>query len=145
MLCVLILYISGGTCSLKSTPITRNIFHISFRWSYVTWGLKHGLTSNKPTIYSLDYGEFVYLLLLCSSKPCLSVNIWTIKSSTALRVLFKSVPHWVCGSFMKRVTNKSPLIAHNLLIIEFLAHFHLRYSFRYFEQLFAFSVSYRTL
>ena len=85
MSCVLILYISGGTYSLKSTPNDRlfgetfhgnfiysasfcqksaerklpkkyfSFFHISF-WC-LTWDMKTGFTSNKPTLYLLDYME----------------------------------------------------------------------------------------
>ena len=84
MLCVLILYISGGTYSLKSTPNDRffeklfmtilftlrvfarnllrgnrwrNTFRISF-WC-LTWDSNPGFSSNKPTHYLLDHGDFV--------------------------------------------------------------------------------------
>ena len=80
MLCVLILYMSGWTYNLKSTPNDRflwsffmailfklkvfvrsllrgnrrrNIFIFSF-W----WLTSSGLTSNKPTHYLPDYGVF---------------------------------------------------------------------------------------
>ena len=36
----------------------RIIFHISFCWKYLTWGLICGLKSNNPTHYLLDYGNF---------------------------------------------------------------------------------------
>ena len=89
MLCVLILYISGGTYSLKSTAndrffeklfmtiiITvrvfarnllrgnrrRNTFRILF-WC-LACGSYPGFTSNKPTHYLLDYGDFVFNLVL---------------------------------------------------------------------------------
>ena len=82
MLCVLILYISGGTYSLKSTlndrffeklfmailfnlrafarnllrgNRRRNTFHISF-WRLV-WDSNPGFSSNKPTHYLLDHGD----------------------------------------------------------------------------------------
>ena len=87
MLCVLILYISGGTYSLKSTPNDRffffeklfmeilftlrvfarnqlrrnrrrNTFRISF-WC-LAWGSNPGFSSNKPTHYLLDYGDFIH-------------------------------------------------------------------------------------
>ena len=84
MLCALISHISGETYSLKSTSIDRfyeklfmailftlrfftrnllggnrwrNTFHILF-W-YLAWGWKPGITSNKPTHYVLDYGDFL--------------------------------------------------------------------------------------
>ena len=82
MLCALILYISGGTYSLKSTPNDRfekffmailftlrvfarnllrgnrrrNIFRISF-WC-LTWGSNPGFSSNKPTHCLLDHDDF---------------------------------------------------------------------------------------
>ena len=83
MLCVLILYISGETYSLKSTTndkffeklftailftlrvFTRNLlrgnrwrntFRISF-WC-LAWDLNPGFSSNKPTHYLLDHGDF---------------------------------------------------------------------------------------
>ena len=80
MLCVLILYKSGGTYSLKSTPNNRffvkhfmvilvfarhllrenrrrNTFCILF-WC-LALGSNPGFTSNKPTHYSLDYGDLL--------------------------------------------------------------------------------------
>ena len=83
MLCVLILYISGGTYSLKSTPNDkffeklfmailftlrvfarnllrgnrrRNSFRISF-WN-LAWDSNPVFSSNKPTHYLLDHGDF---------------------------------------------------------------------------------------
>ena len=83
MLCVLILYISGGDYSLKSTPNDRvfeklympilftlrvfarillrgnhrrNTFRISF-WC-PAWDSNPGFSSNKPTYYLLDHGDF---------------------------------------------------------------------------------------
>ena len=82
MLCVLILYISGGTYSLKSTPNDRfeklfttilftlrvfarnllrgnrrrNTFRIS-SWC-LAWDSNPGFSSNKPTHYLLDHGDF---------------------------------------------------------------------------------------
>ena len=83
MLCVLILYISGATYSLKSTPNDRffeklfmailftlrvlarnllkgnrrkNTFRISF-WC-LAWDSNPGFSSNKPTHYLLDHGDF---------------------------------------------------------------------------------------
>ena len=84
MLCVLILYISGRTYSLKSTPNDRffeklftailftlrifarnlmignrrrNTFRISF-WC-MAWKSNLGFSSNKPTHYLLDHGDFL--------------------------------------------------------------------------------------
>ena len=83
MLCVLILNISGVTYSLKSTPNDRffeklfmailftlrvfarnllsgnrrrNTFRISF-WC-LAWDSNPGFSSNKPTHYLLDHGDF---------------------------------------------------------------------------------------
>ena len=83
MLWVLILFISGGTYSLKSTPNDRffeklftpilftlrvfarnllrgnrrrNTFRISF-WC-LAWDSNSALSSNKPTHYLLDHGDF---------------------------------------------------------------------------------------
>ena len=82
MLCVLILYISGGTYSLKSTPNDSfwETFHGNFIyyksfcqksaernrrkntsriWFWcLTWGSNPGSSSNKPTHYLLDHGDF---------------------------------------------------------------------------------------
>ena len=85
MLCVLILYISGGTESLNSTPndsffeklfMAVLIYSQSFcqksaerkspkkyflyfvRSDVKTWGSNPGFTSNKPRHYLLDYGDF---------------------------------------------------------------------------------------
>ena len=94
MLCVLILYISGGSYNLKSTPNDRfhgnflltlrvfarnlmranrqrNIFHISF-WC-LTWHLNLFLMSNKLTHYLLDYVNF---LLYYNEKFCNDPRIW---------------------------------------------------------------------
>ena len=86
MLCVLILYINGRTYSLKSTPndrffeklfmailftlrvFARNLlrgnrrrytFPISF-WC-LAWDSNPDFSSNKPTHYLLDHGDFTYL------------------------------------------------------------------------------------
>ena len=96
MLCVLILYISGGTYSLKSTPndkifeklfmailftLTffarnllrgnrrRNTFRISF-WCQA-WDWNPGFSSNKPTHYLLDHGDFNEHLTVTTNKICL--------------------------------------------------------------------------
>ena len=88
MLCVLILYISGGTYSLKSTPNDRffvklfmailftlrvlarnllrgnrrrNTFRISF-WC-LAWDSNPDFSSNKPTHYLLDHGDFQYCVV----------------------------------------------------------------------------------
>ena len=87
MLYVLILYISGGTYSLKSTPNDRfeklfmailftlrvfarnllrenrqrNTFRILF-WC-PAWDSNPGFSSNKPTHYLLDHGDFIMLTL----------------------------------------------------------------------------------
>ena len=89
MLCVLILYISGGYYSLKSTPNDiffeklymtilfthrvfdrnllrgnrrRNTFRISFRC--LAWNLNPGFSSNKPTHYLLHHGDLFITRLL---------------------------------------------------------------------------------
>ena len=79
MLCVLILYISGGTYSLKSTPndklleklfmailftlrvFARNLLRGNRRWNTfrisfwcLAWDSNPGFSSNKPTHYLLD-------------------------------------------------------------------------------------------
>ena len=85
MLCVLILYINGGTYSLKSLPNDRsfkklfmailftlrvfarnllrgnrrrNKFRILFRC--LAWGSTPGFLSNKPTHYLQNHGDFAY-------------------------------------------------------------------------------------
>ena len=81
MFCTLILYVSGGTYSLKSTPndwFFEKLFmailfqHSEFLpeicWEEIAeenilfwclaWGPKPGFTSTKPTHYLLDYGNF---------------------------------------------------------------------------------------
>ena len=97
MLCVLILYISGGTYILKSTSNDRffeklfmafvftlrvfarnllrenrrrNTFRISF-WC-LAWDSNHGFTSYKPTHYLLDHGDFnnfIYSQNICLESP----------------------------------------------------------------------------
>ena len=87
MLCVLILYISGNTYSLKSTPndtlfeklfmailftlrvfgcweeIAEEILFV-FRFWCLAWGSNLGFSSNNPTHYLLDHGDFnIYTLL----------------------------------------------------------------------------------
>ena len=88
MLCTLILNMSGGTYSLKS--ISNDRFLKSFSWHFLftlrvfarnmprrnrqrntfcilfwclAWGSNPGFTSNKPTHYVLDYGDFRFLTL----------------------------------------------------------------------------------
>ena len=73
VLCVLILYINGGTYSLKSTPnymiffeaIDGNLEFLPYIcWEEIVlfwclaWGSNPG-TSNEPTHYLLDYGDFI--------------------------------------------------------------------------------------
>ena len=81
MLCVLILYVKGGTDSLTSTPNDRffeNLFNGKFIYpqsfcqkyaerkspkKYIFFHISFldtnpGFTSNKNTLYLLDYGEF---------------------------------------------------------------------------------------
>ena len=76
MLCVLILYINGGTYGLKSTPNDKffeKLFMAIFIYSqsfcqksaerkspkkYLAWESNLGFSSNKPTHYLLDYGDF---------------------------------------------------------------------------------------
>ena len=103
MLCMFILYMSGGTCSLKSTPNDRffgshymailfplrvfdknllreshrrNIFFIfRFCWSCLTWALNRGLTANMRTQYLLGYG-YMY------------VCIYTLQKSISIKYMF---------------------------------------------------------
>ena len=97
MLCVLILYISGGTYSLQSAPNDRffeklfmeicftlrvfarnllrgnrrrNPFRISF-WC-LTWGSNPGFSSNKPTHYLLDHGDFY--IFKKQTQNCIVLN-----------------------------------------------------------------------
>ena len=98
MLCVLILYICRGSYSLKSTlndrffeklfiailftlrifvrNRRRNTFHILF-WR-LAWGSNPGFTSNKPTHYLLDYGEFnndnIYCLIILTGNFSSKMN-----------------------------------------------------------------------
>ena len=67
MLNALILYVNGGTYSLKSSFV-RNLLIGSRRWNVfifslwcpqVRYQLNSGLTSNKPTYYLLDYSDFL--------------------------------------------------------------------------------------
>ena len=78
MLCVSIVYISGGTYSLKSAPNDR-----FFEKLFITILLRvylrkynfvyFGLTSNKPTHYLLDYGDFNCSQLYVTKKNCFSL------------------------------------------------------------------------
>ena len=113
MLYPLILYMSGGTYSLKSTTSDRffeklfmaifftfrvfarnllkgshrrNIFILSFLC--LTWALNLGLTSNKPTHYLLDYGDFIYYInLLIHWEP----KEYSFKSFFLLNSLFSLI------------------------------------------------------
>ena len=67
MLCVLILYISGGSYNLKSTPNDRFeklLMAILFTLRVlpeICWeeiAEEPGFSSNKPTHYLLDHGDF---------------------------------------------------------------------------------------
>ena len=99
MLCVLILYKSGGTYSLKSTPNDRffeklfiAIFHFlseflpEICWEkiaqeilfvFLFWCLacdsNPGFTSNKPTHYLLEYGEKNIETLVKETKDGVSI------------------------------------------------------------------------
>ena len=90
MFCVLILYISGGAYSLKSTPNDRfseklfmPIFYLLseflpdiccekiveeilflFGFLCLAWGSNTGFSSNKPTPYLLDHGDQVVSIAL---------------------------------------------------------------------------------
>ena len=80
----IILQVSGGTYSFKSTPNDRflrnfpwqfyllSVFLAEFRWEEIakeiifrilfcclTWGLTRSLTSNKPIHYLLDYDDYL--------------------------------------------------------------------------------------
>ena len=100
MLCVLILYISGGTYCLKSTQNDRfseklfmailftlrvfarnrrrNTFRISL-WC-LAWGSNPGFSSDKPTHYLLGHGDFVKSAARKLPKKCvyLFINYNTI-------------------------------------------------------------------
>ena len=127
MLCVLILYISGGTYSLKSTPNDRfveklfmailftlrvfarnllrgnrrrNTFRISF-WC-LAWDSNPGFSSNKPTHYLLDHGDFkltniqTYIYIIGHYNPLVRITIWFLTPSLLLCVLIynlKSTPN----------------------------------------------------
>ena len=94
MLCALILYVSGGIYSLYTTPNDRffeklfmaflftlrvfarnllrgnrrrNTFRISF-WC-LAWDSNPGFSSNKPTHYLLDHGDFI----VCNHHVCMYV------------------------------------------------------------------------
>ena len=107
MLCVLILYISGGTYSLKSTPNDR-IFLKNSSWHLIThrvfarkllrgnrrrktfrilfwclaWGSNPDFSSNKPTHYLLDHGDFFFFqpVLISWMVTLSSCLIWQIIS-----------------------------------------------------------------
>ena len=96
MLFVLILYISGGTYSLKSSPNDRffwETFHGNFIYSQcycqksaerkspkkyfsyfvlmlccLAWNSNLGFLSNKPTHYLLDHGDFIFIQLFFLNK-----------------------------------------------------------------------------
>ena len=113
MLCVLILYISGGTFSLKSIPnhrffeklfmailftlrvLARNLLRGNRRrntfrilsWC-LAWHSNPGFSSNKPTHYLLDHGDFKALGLLTwiNGDPYINVTFLDyIKLSTVLK------------------------------------------------------------
>ena len=109
MLCVLILYITGGIYSLKSTPndrfeklfmailfalrvVARNLlrgnrrrktFHISF-WC-LAWDSNPGFSSNKPTHYLLDHDDyriymaFFYFFIFVITYDV--ADVWSIVTS----------------------------------------------------------------
>ena len=66
LLCVLILYISSGIYSLKLTPNNRffwetfhnNFYLLSEFLPEIYWGSNPDFSSNKPTHYLLDHGDF---------------------------------------------------------------------------------------
>ena len=89
MLCMLILYISGRTYSLKSTPNDKFLFLRNFSWQFLftlrvfarnllrgnrqrntfriffwclTWGSNSSFSSNKPTDNLLDHGDWQYTI-----------------------------------------------------------------------------------
>ena len=82
--CALILFLSGGTYSLKFLTVFHGRFfqksaereYISF-W-YLTWHLNSGLASNKPTHYLLDYADFNF----CSIKLEKSLSYKLMEKST---------------------------------------------------------------
>ena len=108
MLCALILYVSGGTYSLTSTPNDRflrnffmaiwftlrafarnllrgsrrrNIFHISFFiFFFYDWpGIRtKAFASNKPTHYILDHGDFMILLSIIIPTTVSKCLVFTI-------------------------------------------------------------------
>ena len=77
MLCALILYVSGGTHSLKSFSnvrflgriFTAILFLLSEEVAEETiFILNHDLTSNKPTHYLKDYGDFYHIFCQKSAE-----------------------------------------------------------------------------
>ena len=99
MLCVLSLYIIGGTYSLKSTLydkffeklfmailFTFTEFLPEMCWVEIVvvvyWGSNPGLTSNKSTYYSLDYGDNInyntitnYILIIYELRTELHTSV----------------------------------------------------------------------
>ena len=57
MLCMLILYLTRQTYSLKSTPNYRFLRNFLCLFWYLTWGLNRDFTSNKPTHYLIYYSD----------------------------------------------------------------------------------------
>ena len=101
ILCALILYISGGTNSLRLTPngglfekllltllFTLRVFPRKLlRERCLTWGLNRGLMSNKP---KLDYGDIIR-----------SVGVRKVNSATNLicKAVVGSVKTWLTEDY----------------------------------------------
>ena len=101
MLCVLILYISGGTYSLRSIPndrflrnfimailLTRRVLEIC--WKEITeeipsvfcFDVWPGFTSNKATHYLLDHGDYYFIVFPNYEVFWYSQNRKLLESST---------------------------------------------------------------
>ena len=100
MLRVLFLYISGGTYSLILFTLSvyawgnrrRNPFCILY-WC-LAWGSKPGFTSNMPTHYLLDYGDFTWWLEVSShfmSRQFMMKICLPLPSSYLLRTIFLGI------------------------------------------------------
>ena len=99
-MCVLILYTVGGTYSLESTRTGRffhklaNLFtleflpeiaeEILFVFCFDVWRSNPGFTSNKPTDYQLDYGDFMSQDICDENKEYFNKNADCFTSNNLL-------------------------------------------------------------